>query len=139
MGQNTVSFGLGGGMDLVTPAIAMPPGRVIAALNYEPVAGGYKRLAGYERYDGRTVATEITRYWIIGFANASAPLDNVQVLIPFREAEVAEQMILSGDLQSGTATGYYVVYQPPGNTEPSPLHFSVGKTIQNGGGTITSA
>lgn len=32
----------------------MPPGRVIAALNYEPLATGYRRLKGFERFDGRT-------------------------------------------------------------------------------------
>lgn len=39
-------------MDLVTPRVATPPGRVIASLNYEPVAAGYRRLRGYERYAG---------------------------------------------------------------------------------------
>ena len=41
-------------MDLITPMGSMPPGRVIASLNYEPVAAGYRRLRGFERFDGRT-------------------------------------------------------------------------------------
>ena len=46
-------FPLGGGLDLVTPAIAIPPGRLRHCLNFEPyVGGGYLRTPGYERYDG---------------------------------------------------------------------------------------
>lgn len=44
---------LQGGLDLVTPLIAMPSGRVIAGLNYEPDVAGYRRIDGYERFDGR--------------------------------------------------------------------------------------
>jgi hypothetical protein len=46
------SFLMQGGLDLVTPPMAMPPGRATAALNYEPDASGYRRFPGYERYDG---------------------------------------------------------------------------------------
>ncbi|RFC65016.1 hypothetical protein DYI37_03885 [Fulvimarina endophytica] len=44
---------LRGGLDLITPAMAMPAGRAIAAMNYEPEARGYRRIGGYERFDGR--------------------------------------------------------------------------------------
>lgn len=44
---------LRGGLDLVSPPAAMPPGRVIAASNYEPEVRGYRRMGGIERYDGR--------------------------------------------------------------------------------------
>ena len=48
-------FPLGGGLDLLTPAIAIKPGMCIGAQNFEPeISGGYKRYAGHERYDGRT-------------------------------------------------------------------------------------
>ena len=33
MTQQTPFFPLGGGLDLITPAIAMPPGKVIAGRN----------------------------------------------------------------------------------------------------------
>ncbi|MFZ6757973.1 hypothetical protein ACO0K9_12260 [Undibacterium sp. Ji50W] len=47
-------YPLGGGLDLVTPSIAMAPGMVIDAQNYEPaIGGGYRRIDGYERFDGR--------------------------------------------------------------------------------------
>ena len=45
----------GGGLDLVTPAMSLPPGRLRATQNYEcDVNGGYARVMGYERFDGRT-------------------------------------------------------------------------------------
>ena len=51
--QTTQTIMLQGGLDLVTPQVAMPPGRVISALNYEPDVNGYTSTGGYERYDGR--------------------------------------------------------------------------------------
>lgn len=45
---------LGGGLDQVTPTLAMPPGFARKAANFEcSVNGGYTRIAGYERFDGR--------------------------------------------------------------------------------------
>lgn len=55
MTQRPSSFALGGGLDLVSPALAVGPGRLVAALNYEPLAEGYGRVSGYERCDGRTL------------------------------------------------------------------------------------
>jgi hypothetical protein len=58
-------YPLGGGLDLVTPAIAIEPGKVIDSQNYEPaIGGGYSRISGYERFDGRTAPTG-SSYWIL--------------------------------------------------------------------------
>lgn len=62
MPQQTAYFPLGGGLDLITPAIALKPGVVIASLNYEPVANGYRRCAGFERFDGRVKPSEAPYY-----------------------------------------------------------------------------
>lgn len=44
-----------GGLDLITTPVTMSPGRLISANNFEPdINGGYKRIPGIERYDGRT-------------------------------------------------------------------------------------
>lgn len=52
-----------GGLDLVTPMIARDPGRCLDAQNYEPgVVGGYRRINGFERFDGQTSPTSAT-YW----------------------------------------------------------------------------
>lgn len=58
-------YPLGGGLDLVAPAISISPGKVIDAQNYEPaIGGGYRRIDGYERFDGRT-APSASGYWIL--------------------------------------------------------------------------
>ena len=45
---------LTGGLDLVTPTLSLPSGVVRRAANFESsLNGGYTRIAGYERHDGR--------------------------------------------------------------------------------------
>lgn len=44
-----------GGLDLVSPSMQAKPGSLIDCLNYEPdINGGYRRMYGIQRYDGRT-------------------------------------------------------------------------------------
>jgi len=58
-------YALGGGLDLVSPAIALNPGKLIDAQNYEPaIGGGYRRIDGYERFDGRASPTSAS-YWFL--------------------------------------------------------------------------
>lgn len=46
---------LGGGLDQVTPTLTLPSGFARKAANFEcSINGGYTRIAGYERFDGRT-------------------------------------------------------------------------------------
>lgn len=66
MPQKTAYYPLMGGLDLITPAIAIPPGKVIAGVNYEPHPGGYKRIDGFERFDGRPQPSGQS-YWIVSF------------------------------------------------------------------------
>mgnify|MGYP000966022289 CR=1 FL=1 len=45
---------LRGGLDQVTPTLSLPPGFVRRSTNFEAsITGGYTRIAGYERFDGR--------------------------------------------------------------------------------------
>lgn len=45
---------LQGGLDLVTPTLSLPPGIAREAVNFEvAITGGYTRIPGYERFDGR--------------------------------------------------------------------------------------
>ena len=45
---------LNGGLDQVTPTLSLKPGVVRRAANFEcSINGGYSRIAGYERFDGR--------------------------------------------------------------------------------------
>jgi hypothetical protein len=49
-----------GGLDLATPPIVMPPGKVIAAINYEPDVAGYTSFGGFERFDGHPRPSDST-------------------------------------------------------------------------------
>ena len=53
MTQQTSTFLLRGGLNLVTSPIAIPSGQAIASINYASDVAGYTRLGGYERFDGR--------------------------------------------------------------------------------------
>lgn len=58
-------FALKGGLNLTAPPLTMPPGFAIDAINFEcDINGGYSRIAGYERYDGRTKPSAAVFYTI---------------------------------------------------------------------------
>ena len=45
---------LKGGLDLITPTLSLPPGVARDAFNFEvSITGGYTRIVGYERFDGK--------------------------------------------------------------------------------------
>lgn len=61
-----------GGMDIVTPSISVSPGTALDAQNYEPaISGGYRRIDGYERFDGRQSPTSAS-YWVLPFNTTGA-------------------------------------------------------------------
>jgi len=65
-----------GGYNTETPPLEIPPGNVVDAENYEiQINGGYRRIPGYERYDGRdspsaqsyyTLPADVTGAWVLG-------------------------------------------------------------------------
>ena len=56
---------LDGGLDLVTPALSRAAGSLIDGVNFVPgLGGGYTRVGGYERFDGRP-SPSAARYWLL--------------------------------------------------------------------------
>ena len=56
---------LKGGVDSVTTPILVKPGTLLSAINFEPdIYGGYRRIAGIERYDGRPRPSDAS-YWLM--------------------------------------------------------------------------
>lgn len=52
-----------GGLDLVTTPVLVKPGSLLSASNFEPdINGGYKRIAGIERFDGRPSPSSASYY-----------------------------------------------------------------------------
>jgi hypothetical protein len=72
-------FQLNGGIDLVTPPISIKPGYCTDAVNYEiGLQGGYRRIDGYERLDGRAKPSD-AKYYVIP-ATISATISNGDVV-----------------------------------------------------------
>lgn len=63
LGSGTTSQGtvFPGGLDLTTPSLRLQPGALRDALNFEVAPfGGYRRVDGYERFDGQTSPSDAT-------------------------------------------------------------------------------
>lgn len=73
MSQRSDPFLLRGGLDLVTPALAVQPGRAITAVNYWPTDRGYERMAGYERFDGGPAPSDAW-FDLVRFRSRTAPI-----------------------------------------------------------------
>lgn len=70
---------LQGGLDQVTPTLSLPPGSAREASNFEvSITGGYSRIAGYERFDGRPNPSDAIYY---GMSLTSASLLSVGSII----------------------------------------------------------
>ena len=58
-------FAFEGGVNMVDPSLSLEPGELVAADNFEiDIRGRYRRIDGYERFDGQTLPSEITYYRI---------------------------------------------------------------------------
>ena len=50
----TKYYALKGGLDVVTSSLNIAPGKALSMVNFEPwYMGGYRRIPGFERFDGR--------------------------------------------------------------------------------------
>lgn len=81
-----------GGMDVVSPALSIPPGKAELAMNYEPGdLGGLRRIDGYERFDGRPSPSDATYYWCkAAFVGAVVATDTITGVTSTETAEVIE-------------------------------------------------
>lgn len=68
-----------GGLDLITPTLNLKPGVARASLNFEAsTSGGYSRIGGYERLDGRPAPSAAT-ILILTVSGANTGLTGVTV------------------------------------------------------------
>lgn len=148
-GQDTETFILGGGLDLSTPALALSAGKCISCSNYEAEVRGYRRLTGYERFDGRPKPSDAEYTWIT-FEDGSYPIADGPFIgdsIRGATSGVQGDLLLdveidSGSFLAGTAAGDFAVTSPAtdftdGETlEISPSPITVGGEIVTVGGDI---
>lgn len=60
-GQTQAGISFPGGLDLTTPSLALQPGALRSCANFEcSISGGYARIQGYERTDGRAAPSAAT-------------------------------------------------------------------------------
>lgn len=112
MTQETGSFACGGGLDLVTPAIRKSAGSVIGASNYEPKPEGYRRIDGYERYDGHT-QPHAASYWLLNFDAGTAAISEGDIVDGATSGAQGEALVdavvTSGSWATNDAAGYLVL------------------------------
>ena len=66
------SFPFIGGLNLVDTPLQVKPGQLLACKNYEcGMRGGYERIEGFERLDGRPKPHEAT-YWVLHFTSGNS-------------------------------------------------------------------
>lgn len=103
---------LRGGLDMVTPPMAVAPGMALVSSNYEPGEGGYRRMGGYERLDGRPKPSLAT-YQILHFDTGSVAITAGQTLAgdPSLATAVAlaNAVVTAGTYVGGDAVGYVAV------------------------------
>lgn len=68
------TFPLVGGLDQVTPTLSLPAGVARDSVNFEvSITGGYSRVAGYERFDGRAAPSAAT-FSVVTLSSVSMPV-----------------------------------------------------------------
>lgn len=118
----TEVFGLGGGLDLVSPALSLAPGMLIDSVNLEPdIYGGYRRMYGFERYDGHT-SPSAADYYIFG-CTISATIAAGDTITGGTSAKTAVVLV------AASATDTFLVVTRVSGT------FTVGEDLKVGGVT----
>ena len=61
--RRSTYFPFEGGLNMVDPSLALKPGELVAADNFEiDIRGRYRRIDGYERFDGRELPSAVAYY-----------------------------------------------------------------------------
>lgn len=109
--QDVIDFQ--GGLDLVTPYLRVNKGAVTACLNYESEARGYRRMQGYERFDGRLSPTGAA-YYVLNFDSGSVAISEDDTVTGDTSGTVgtaiADAVVTSGSWAGGDAAGYVPLY-----------------------------
>lgn len=107
---------LSGGLDLISGALNVKPGRMSECLNFEQVFGrqGYQRIDGYERFDGRAEPHKAS-YAVLRFKAGSAAIAPGDVVLGAgASGEVLLVELESGSWGGGDAAGRLVLILPAG-------------------------
>lgn len=107
------------GIDEVSGLTMPRKGSLIGAQNYEIVFGqqGYRRINGYERFDGQTSPTDAT-YWRVPFYDGEAEIAAGDVVTgPGGSFLVLRVIVSAGAWGDGDAEGWLIVTALTGDAE----------------------
>lgn len=117
MRQQQNFYPFSGGLDQETPAISMPPGRLISSRNYMGAPGGYRRVAGYERYDGQPAPSSYV-FYIGRFSDGMTEIEPGQIVTGASsgaQGVVRYVNLESGVWVNGTAEGVIAIENATGD------------------------
>lgn len=99
-------FRLTGGINEEDPAFVLPPGFLTFCRNYECLAGGgYRRIEGYERFDGRVAWPSIASYSVLPY-DQGGPRPIVEGdLVTGGTSGATAHVVGTTELSSGTWSG----------------------------------
>lgn len=106
----------GGGMNMIDSQLTMPEGMLTECLNFEQIFGqqGYRRIGGYECFDGHVEPHEAT-YSIQEFDGGTAAISAGNIVTgPSASAEVLSVEITTGSWVGGDAAGRLILFNVTG-------------------------
>ena len=117
-------YSFAGGLNTNSAALAVPPGAVISSYNYEPLAEGYGRVDGYERYDGQ-IAPSQASFQLLSFDTGANPInsgDTVTGQSSGASGTLIDEVIdFAGSWDDGTASGTLLLSGVTGEFENDEL------------------
>lgn len=126
----TEFFAFGGGLDTISSPLQIKPGRVTEAQNFESsLDGGYRRIAGYERFDGQAKPSAASYSILNTTITGSFSANDAITGVTSGATAVVVSVVTSGD------PDYLVITKVVGT-------FVSGETLNVGGspqGTTSSA
>lgn len=142
MPQQTQTFAFGGGLDTNSAALAVPPSFLISGMNYEPLAEGYGRVQGFERFDGEP-APSAAAFSTLAFDGGVSPISATNTITGATSGAtgyvLTEPYGVTGSWDDGDAAGTLVILPFAGT-------FQNNETLQVGGvdraianGTVTAS
>lgn len=112
MTQQTSYFPLAGGLDMITPAITTPAGRAIAGMNYEPAPNGYRRIDGFERFDGKLKPSDAS-YSVLNYDGGTGAIAQGDIVTGETSGAsgyvLVDGVVESGSYDDGDAAGYLIL------------------------------
>jgi hypothetical protein len=126
-------YSFDGGLNLVDTPLTIKPGELLASLNYDiGIRGGYRRLMGYERVDGRTKPSDAS-YWLVPYTGATLGLQPA-VGSTVTTASGSGVLLLaltatSGNMVLGRVTGTFSAAQAIQKTGPVTFATASGAAV----------